>query len=622
METNNTNDSTNIREAYEKTFATSVDPLGSVLSDTASTTENIGTNFADSINDVKVSAIGRESAGSVDLVTGISDSISENALKGDDMTGKIQQDYIPTSDNASNQNGSESAQSQYTAGFNTPSGMADRPTNYNYAAPVKQVRPSVYERVFVKSLILAVAAVVLLYRNRAAVTFPVFTMVMLGILAWDAKSMGKSLIKESNGRIGIKLFYCISLVLLSVSKCITSSPDIQWADGVGIFLIFICLLLKQYCDQEATEITGQMLKMLIMLFTPLMNIARPFTERYAYRKAHAGQETKGKKTVRSVVIGLVIAVPLLAVILALLSSADLIFGDIVSDIFNSIKLPKFSVDYIGVPFKIFIGFLAFYGWIGSLPDEKFYESKEGRKFDAVVAITFNSLIALVYIFFSGIQFIYLVGKMELPGGYTYAEYAHEGFYQLLAVTILNLILVSFCKKFFKDNAVLKVVLVLISLCTYVMIASSALRMYLYVSVYGLSHLRVYVFWLLAVLAVWTTLLIVGIYKKIPFFRLITVFVTVWYLAFVFSLPDRWIAAYDLSLKNPPKDLAFEVYPDAAPVLKADGRYWSQYCQIMDSDYEKYTEKSTIKFIREYNFGEDQAMRLIGNSNPENVMEEE
>ena len=267
-------------------------------------------------------------SGSASTVACDSTEITDSSIATADSTNATfgQEDYIksgcvPTSGDVSSQYIADPAKQQSVVNSAIPaSGMADRPTNYNYAAPVKQVRPSVYERVFVKSLIFAVAAVVLLYRNRAAVTFPVFTMVMLGILAWDAKSMGKSLIRESNGRIGIKLFYCISLVLLSVSKCITSSPDIQWADGVGIFLIFICLLLKQYCDQEATEITGQMLKMLIMLFTPLMNIARPFTERHAYRKAHAGQETQGKKTIRSVIIGLVIAIPLLVVILALLSS--------------------------------------------------------------------------------------------------------------------------------------------------------------------------------------------------------------------------------------------------------------------------------------------------------------
>ena len=34
-----------------------------------------------------------------------------------------------------------------------------------------------------------------------------------------------------------------------------------------------------------------------------------------------------------------------------------------------------------------------------------------------------------------------LGKMQLPEGYTYAQYAREGFFQLLAVSILNLILV-------------------------------------------------------------------------------------------------------------------------------------------------------------------------------------
>ncbi|MFR8843973.1 MAG: DUF4153 domain-containing protein [Waltera sp.] len=51
--------------------------------------------------------------------------------------------------------------------------------------------------------------------------------------------------------------------------------------------------------------------------------------------------------------------------------------------------------------------------------------------------------------FSGIQIFGLfLGKMQLPEGYTYAQYAREGFFQLLAVSILNLILVLVCLSFF------------------------------------------------------------------------------------------------------------------------------------------------------------------------------
>ena len=111
--------------------------------------------------------------------------------------------------------------------------------------------------------------------------------------------------------------------------------------------------------------------------------------------------------------------------------------------------------------------------------------------------------------------------------------------------------------------------------------------------------------------VWTTILIAGIFKEgIHYFRIITVFVTVWYLAFAFSFPDKWIASYDLSLPEPPGDLVYEVYPDAAPVLYEDGRFWEKYCRYMQSDYDTYKRKNVLELVREYNFSEDAAMKLI------------
>ena len=481
-----------------------------------------------------------------------------------------------------------------------------------------------FKRSFKKALLWAALAILFIYRNRASVAYPLFMASTLAILAWDCKSMGKSLIRNIEGKFDIKLFYCIVLMLLSIHKCISSSVDLQFGSGMGILLIFSCLLLKIYSNQEAKEITAMLLKMGQLMIVPLKNIAKPFTDASASKQAKAMaalaeggtvKDESGKKIVKSVLLGLLIAIPLLWIILALLSSADLIFNSIVEDILDCIHLPELSEDWFGVPFKFFLSFLAFYTWTACLPAEIFHEGAEHKKFDAVVAITFNSLIAVVYLLFSGIQFVYLVGRMELPKGYTYAEYAHEGFYQLLAVTILNLILVSFCKKHFADNKVLKAILLIISVCTYVMIASSVLRMYLYVGVYGLSHLRVYVLWLLVILTVWTTILIIGIFKDdLPYFRIITVFVSVWYLVFAFSMPDKWIAAYDLSLENVPTDLVYEVYPDAAPVLMEDGRYWDKYCSYMHDDLDEYREKNIIEFLREYNFSEDYAMRLIEKEN--------
>ncbi|MFR8843777.1 MAG: DUF4153 domain-containing protein [Waltera sp.] len=66
-------------------------------------------------------------------------------------------------------------------------------------------------------------------------------------------------------------------------------------------------------------------------------------------------------------------------------------------------------------------------------------------------------------------------KMQLPESYTHAQYAAEGFFQLLAVSILNLILVLMCLSFFRESKVLKVIMTIMSLCTFIMIASSVMR---------------------------------------------------------------------------------------------------------------------------------------------------
>ncbi|MCR4897013.1 MAG: DUF4173 domain-containing protein [Lachnospiraceae bacterium] len=522
-------------------------------------------------------------------------------------------------DSANVKNDTNEAAIQNAAETRTNAGSAAAGINAN-AAPAQAVQKSHVDtgemvarcrRVLPKALIFAISAVLLLYRNRTSAMYPVFMGISLGLLARDCKEAGRSLIRSAAGKPDIKLFYCVVLMLLSITKCVIISPDISWGSGLGILLIWTCLLLKVYADREGQEVTEQLAYMVQMLLVPLKHLELPFHDISVTRRSTAGEMSPGKKRARSILIGLLIAIPLIVVILALLSSADMIFGDLVQRILDCIELPELGADYFGVPFKLCVSFLAFYCWAGALGKESFRAPKEGKRFDAVIAITFNSIIAVIYLIFSGIQFVYLVGRMELPGGYTYAEYAHEGFYQLLAVTILNLMLVSFCKKHFGENIALKVILTIISLCTYVMIASSALRMFLYVGVYGLSHLRVYVLWLLVVLVVWTTLLTVGIYRQgIPFFRIITVFVSVWYLAFAFSVPDRWIAAYDLQLEVPPVDLAYEVYADATEVILEDGRYWADFRENNSYDVGRYRKRNALQRVRKFNFAEEAAMKLM------------
>ena len=76
--------------------------------------------------------------------------------------------------------------------------------------------------------------------------------------------------------------------------------------------------------------------------------------------------------------------------------------------------------------------------------------------------------------------------------YTYAEYAREGFFQLLLVTVINFSIIFFLiykTDTINENSVLKcLVLILISF-TILLIFNSYYRMYLYMHEYGFTILR-------------------------------------------------------------------------------------------------------------------------------------
>ena len=52
---------------------------------------------------------------------------------------------------------------------------------------------------------------------------------------------------------------------------------------------------------------------------------------------------------------------------------------------------------------------------------------------------------------------------------------------------------------FRESKILKAILTIMSLCTFVMIASSAVRMIIYIRYYYLTYLRILVLWALALL---------------------------------------------------------------------------------------------------------------------------
>lgn len=195
------------------------------------------------------------------------------------------------------------------------------------------------------------------------------------------------------------------------------------------------------------------------------------------------------------------------------------------------------------------------------------EIEEKKRFDAVIAIVTTSLLCLLYMTFSMVQILYLfIGNMELPENYTYARYAREGFFQLLAVSMINFLLVLLCLLLFQESKTLRIILTMICGCTFIMIFSSALRMLLYIDTYSLTFLRLFVLWALAVIFLLMAGVTVSVfYRQFPLFFYGLSIVTVCYIALSFSHPDYLVARYNL--ENPcDNDYLSSLSADAAPAI--------------------------------------------------------
>lgn len=284
-----------------------------------------------------------------------------------------------------------------------------------------------------------------MFHNGSGITFPFF---LAGTLLYFVFSLSKLEITLKKG----STFYMISILLLGISTFCTDGWAIISLNKLAVFLLVMCLLLNQYFDTKKWNLgkyVGSICQLIVMSFGEL---GKPFSDGKAYFR----EKGKVNKKVWYGLLGVVIALPIVLIAAGLLSSADAVFRKMTTDFMNWIRPGNIFNVVIRVTFLFFTSYaLTSYLCKRSIPEEV----KDRRKGEPVLAITIMSLLSLLYLLFSGIQIFGLfLGKMQLPEGYTYAQYAREGFFQLLAVSILNLILVLVCLSFFRESKVLKVIM--------------------------------------------------------------------------------------------------------------------------------------------------------------------
>lgn len=485
--------------------------------------------------------------------------------------------------------------------------------------------------------------VLCLYHNPSGITFPLFAagnIVLFRLFA--AKKNG---LQFCNAVPRECIFYEAAVVLLGVSTCITDCAAMIFLNKLAIFVLMNCYFLRAVYSTDSWSFAKHLCSVMRIIIGGLEYLPKPFHDvaechraSKAARSANAAGNADGNSgstaggniasdnisgtniagdnihrrrislppIAKSILMGILIAFPLLCVVVWLLAGADAIFANIVSDILDYLATLNFDIidainDIISDLYVIlFMGFFAFMAafctWLflneGYMPSD----NPDKAVHNPVTAITFTGILCFVYVLFCLVQFAGLTGAAALPSGYTYAEYARSGFFQLLFVCIINIILVLACLHYYRTSRVLKVVLTVICGCTYIMTFSSAMRMIMYIKAYNLTFLRISVLWALAAIAVIMTGIVVNIYRRsFNMFRYCITAVTLIFVMFSFSRPDYVTARYNYGAMQ--RRLASEGYNcpdvrndiihltrlsfDAAPIVMSSG--FENMCRKADSD---------------------------------------
>ncbi|MCC6604465.1 MAG: DUF4173 domain-containing protein [Anaerolineae bacterium] len=240
------------------------------------------------------------------------------------------------------------------------------------------------------------------------------------------------------------------------------------------------------------------------------------------------QSGNGRRRLLPLLRGLLLALPVLLVFTYLLSSADLIFADYVADLFSLDIFDRVAEWIWRGTIIVLLSVLLAGGLALALTrraeDEEQSALERGlAQLPGHLAIGFIEtttilvLVNMLFAAFVSIQFTYLFGGAAnvTEAGYTFADYARRGFFELLTVAILTMLLVLGLNwlarrenkgqiRLFNGLGSVLVGLVL------VMLVSAWRRMALYEAAFGYTELRLIVYVCMAWLAVtlvwfWLTL---------------------------------------------------------------------------------------------------------------------
>lgn len=325
--------------------------------------------------------------------------------------------------------------------------------------------------------------------------FPAFTISVLGAFLSLAIREGIAVRWRNVAAMGVPIVFFAVMVAVRANPFLTF-----W--NVAATLVMSLMFLHYSGAGRIEDINfGRFLGLPWRVFGASLFYAAPSMTSLV-RDSEARQTTQTRAL--PVLRGLLFALPVLAVFVALLASADTIFSHLLNEA-GQWLLPKDAGNRIfhlclalGAAWLIAGGFV----YALTRKEETAPDADATRRLPLgfVEAMTVLTSVSVVFVSFVAIQFLYLFGDIshvQKTFGLNYADYARRGFWELVAVATLTLTLIYNLQTFTRretaaQNRAFNLVGTLLIGLTLILLASAARRMQMYEAEWGATQLRLYV----------------------------------------------------------------------------------------------------------------------------------
>jgi hypothetical protein len=351
----------------------------------------------------------------------------------------------------------------------------------------------------------------LFFDKTPGVSFPILVIGFLAGLIWTAWREKVRPAAPSLILIGVALFFSV----------MSAAREQSFLIFINIFLTLcsLGLLLVTYENGLWAQysVSDYFMGALRLVGSAFANPVRFLSSKA--NPVKEGKDTPARKTsFWTVLIGILITVPIVGALVGLLASADPIFSEKVDDFFIIFRIEKWGEYLFRGCYILILAYL-----VAGVILHAITATREKKLIGVVKpwlppflewiqAIIVMGAVNLVFLAFVIVQFQYFFGGQSniVIDGFTYAEYARNGFNELVSVTVISLLLLFALTSVTKREnpgqrksfSALGVILVLLVV---VILVSAFQRLLLYESAYGFTRIRVQTH----VLMVWLGILLVA-----------------------------------------------------------------------------------------------------------------